>query len=183
MSTYADHETRSVVEAARREGGPLPPLRLLGGDLHRTLGGAREGVRSAEAASRFACDLGSVLADGRIHWFVAHLVAKRSWLGGQVLLAMNAAFLGSWNVAPRGHPGDGLLEILEVSGSAAERLKAWPRLRSGSHLPHQGIRTSRTRAFSLTLPSPTPVILDGRRAAVARNLMIRVEPEALEIYV
>ncbi len=177
-----DAEARSAVEAARRRGEPLPPLGLLGGDLCRTLGGGGQPERLKQNAHSFTCDLGSALLDGRIYWFVAHLAARRSWLRGRVVAAMNAAFLGHWNLAPKGHPGDGLLEVLEISMNTAERLKAWPRLRTGRHIPHPGIKTSRAKSFSVTFPRSTPVLLDGVHAADAVNVLIRIEPDALEVF-
>src|SRR5438309_5181563 len=77
----SDAEARRVIEEARREGKPPPPLGLLGGDLCRTLGGPGDEawLHSAEAV-RFPVDLGEALLDGRLHVFVAHLVARtRSW--------------------------------------------------------------------------------------------------------
>lgn len=179
----SDAEARSAVETARRRGSPPPPLALLGGDLCRTLGGGGQAEQLRSDPRSFACDLGSALLDGRIFWFVAHLAARRSWLRGKAVAAMNAAFLGNWNLAPKGHPGDGLLEMLEVSMSTSERLKAWPRLRSGSHLPHRDIKTSRVKSFACTFPKPTPVLLDGQHAADAVNVLVRVEPDALEVFV
>ena len=47
-----------------------------------------------------------------------------AWWRGRVVAAMNAEFLGPWDVAPRAHPGDGLLDVLDVSPamSLADRL-------------------------------------------------------------
>src|SRR5439155_21878008 len=69
----SDAEARAVLEAARGDGRPYPPLGLLGGDLCRTIGGPGDEhhLRSAEAM-RFPVDLGEVLLDGRLHLFVAH---------------------------------------------------------------------------------------------------------------
>src|SRR6478609_7811972 len=85
-----DAEARAVVERARRANEPVPALGLVGGDLCRTLGGAGDEarIRSAEA-TQFSVDLGAVLVDGRLHWFVAHLVARKRWWRGRVFAAMN----------------------------------------------------------------------------------------------
>jgi len=177
-----DVAARRVVEEARRAGEPIPPLGLAGGDLARTLG-ARGG------ADRFAggelvqapVDLGSVLVDGRQHWFVAHLVVRGSWWRGRIVAAMNAEFLGAWDVAPRGHPNDGRLDVLDVDAALGlgDRLKARRRLPAGTHVPHPRIRQSRVTAVQVDLDRPTAVWLDGERLGEARRLSIRVEPDAL----
>jgi diacylglycerol kinase family enzyme len=180
----SDAEARSVVTAARRANEPIPTVGLLGGDLCRTLGGRGnlERLHSAEA-TRATVDVGSVLIDGRMHWFVAHLVAKRHWLHGPLFTAMNAQWLGSWNVAPRAHPGDGRLETFAVTMSLGDRLKARSRLRNGSHLPHPDIVYRRTAATQIDLDPAAPVWLDGERLDRARRLSIRLEPDALQVVV
>ena len=70
----SDARARREAEGARREARPIPPLGLTGGDLCRTLGGP------GTLAVQFPVDLGEVLIDGRLHYFVAHLVARtRTW--------------------------------------------------------------------------------------------------------
>ncbi|MEJ7584978.1 MAG: hypothetical protein WKF43_13075 [Acidimicrobiales bacterium] len=178
MST--DAEARAVVERARRAGERPPALGLLGGDLCRTLGGTGDEsrLRSAEGM-RLPVDLGAVLADGQLHWFVAHLVARRGWWRGRIFAAMNAQFLGSWDVAPRSHPDDGLLDTLDVNMSSGQRLEARRRLPSGSHVPHPGIRQGRVTAVQVDFDRPTPLRLDGDSVVAVRGLAIRVEPDAL----
>jgi hypothetical protein len=177
-----DAEARRVVEAARRAGEPVPPLGLLGGDLCRTLGGRGDRGRLAGPdAAVLPVDLGSVLLDGRQHWFVAHLVVRRSWWRGRIVAAMNAEFLGSWDVAPRGHPDDGVLDLLDVAAAMplTDRLRARRRLPAGAHLPHPDIAVSRRAAAQYEFPRPEPVWLDGEPVGEARRLSVRVEPDAL----
>lgn len=176
----SDRQARQIVTAARRAGEPVPPLGLLGGDLCRTLGGTGDEARlhSADAVT-LPVDLGSVLVDGRLHWFVAHLVAKRSWWLGRVVVAMNAQFLGDWDVAPRSHPDDGRLDILDGNLPLGQRWLARGRLKHGTHVPHPGIEEHRVGAIQLDLARPTPVELDGEPVGTARSLSIRVEPDAL----
>jgi hypothetical protein len=178
----SDAEARAVVEAARRAGDPVPALGLVGGDLCRTLGGRADRARiEGGGGVRVPVDLGSVLVDGRHHWFVAHLVARRSWWRGRVVAAMNAEFLGPWDVAPRAHPGDGLLDVVDAAASLAlaDRWRARRRLPAGAHLPHPDIAVSRRAAVQIDLDTPTPVWLDGERVGEARHLSIRLEPDAL----
>ncbi len=175
-----DAQARAVVSEARRAKAAVPAIGLLGGDLCRTLGGRGDAARlHSDDAVRVPVDLGSVLVDGRLHFFVAHLVARRSWWRGRLFAAMNAEWMGGWDVAPRAHPNDGLLDTFDVSMTAGERLKARARLPTGSHLPHPAITERRVAAVQVDLARPTPVHLDGVVVGTARTLSVRVEPGAL----
>ena len=172
-----------MVEDARREGRPPPPLGLVGGDLCRTLGGPGDEarLRSPEAV-RFLVDVGEALLDGRLQVFVAHLVARtRGW--SHAVVAMNAQFLGPWVLGPRAHPDDGLLDVYQADLSVADRLRVRSRLRHGAHLPHPGIKERRTPAIQFDLGRPRPVYLDGARWGQARNVSLRVESDALTVVI
>jgi hypothetical protein len=197
----SDAEARAVVERARRAGTPVPVLGLLGGDLCRTLGGRGDEARlRSPEATTVPCDLGSVLVDGRLHWFVAHAVLRRSWWRGRVVAVMNAEWFGprrrggertgrrrggerSWDVAPRAHPGDGLLDVLDADLGLGDRWKARARLPTGTHVPHPGIRTSRTAALLVDASPALDVWLDGERIGRAAAVAVRIEPDALTIVV
>lgn len=178
----SDAAARAAVEAARRANESLPVLGLLGGDLCRTLGGRGDERRlHTDEAVRFAVDVGSVLIDGRLHWFVAHLVARRRAWRGELLVAMNAEWCGPLCLGPRAHPGDGLLDVTRGRLPLGDRLRARRRARSGAHLPHPGLRTERVSALQTELDAPLDVWLDGERVGAARRLSIRVEPAALDV--
>jgi hypothetical protein len=177
----SDAEARAVVERGRRTGDPVPPLGLLGGDLCRTLGGRGDEARlRSPDAPRLPVDLGAVLVDGRLHWFVAHLIARRGWWSGRIVAVMNAEHLGRWDVAPRSHPNDGRLDTLDADLPFGDRLKARRRLATGSHVPHPGIRERRVDAAQFDFDEPTAIWLDGvRLEGPARRLSVRVERDAL----
>ena len=155
-------------------------LGLLGGDLCRTVGGTGDGARlHSSDAMRLPVDIGSVLLDGRQHWFAAHLIVRSSWWRGRVVAVMNAQWLGRWDVAPKSHPNDGLLDVFDGDLGFDDRLKVRSRLATGTHVPHPGIDQRRVPALQLDLGRAMPVWLDGERVGSARNLSIRVEPDAI----
>jgi hypothetical protein len=180
----SDAEAADIVTAARRANEPIPPLGLVGGDLCRTLGGRgdRERLRSEEAMT-FPVDLGEALLDGRLHFFVAHLVARRRFWLGRGVVAMNAAWLGDWNLGPKAHPNDGLLDVTEGRVRAGELLQARSRARTGTHVPHPGLRVTRVPAAQLHFDQPIEVRLDGRVHGSFRDLSLRVASDALTVVV
>ncbi|MDQ3294312.1 MAG: hypothetical protein M3527_07670, partial [Actinomycetota bacterium] len=109
---------------------------------------------------------------------------RPAWRGG-VLAAMNAQFLGRYDVAPRAHPGDGLLDVVDVDPDmpVGERWKAWRRLPSGTHVPHPRISVRRVDAVQLDVPAGARVELDGRGLRPARTLSLRLEPDAVTVLV
>jgi diacylglycerol kinase family enzyme len=179
----SDGEARAVVESALRANRRLPVLGLLGGDLCRTLGGPTDEARlRSPEAMRVPVDVGEVLLDGRLHFFVAHLVVRsRGW--GEAFVAMNAQWLGRWELGPHSHPGDGLLDTYQARLSVADRLKVRARLHGGGHLPHPGIHARRAPAVQVELSRPLPVLLDGQPAGRARNVSVRVRADALSVVV
>ena len=206
-----DSEAAAVVAAARRDGQPAPPVVLTGGDLARTLGttgghrpakgpavGAEvtDGLSAATGArvkaspgrtkpatgTRVWADMGAALVDGRLFWFAAHLVARRSWWRGRVLVVANAAFMGRGNVAPRAHPGDGRLDVLDARLRLGDRIRARSRLGAGTHLPHPDIEQRRVAAAQFDLDPALNVYADGRPLGRAAAISVRVEPASLEVW-
>jgi hypothetical protein len=182
----SDAEAAHLVERSLRAGAPPPVLVLLGGDLCRTVGGTGDAVHAdGPEAMGFPCDVGSVLLDGRLHWFVAHLVARRSWWRGRLFAAMNAQFFGRYDLAPRGHPDDGRLDVLDVDPGfgLGDRVKAWRRLPTGTHVPHPRIRVRSVAALQTTFDPPLRVWLDGIDRGEVANMSLRVEADALTVVV
>lgn len=180
----SDHEARLVLEEARRAGRPWPVLGLLGGDLRRTLGGQAkdaDGLRSPGAVT-FPVDLGQVLVDGRLHLFVAHCVA-RSPAWRRAFVAMNAQWFRDWNLGPRAHPNDGVVDTYDATLTFGDLPKVRARLPAGAHLPHPRISQRRAAGVQVELERPLSVWLDGEVADRGRVLSVRVEPDALTVVV
>jgi hypothetical protein len=175
----SDAEAGAVLRDARRDRRPFPALGLLGGDLCRTLGG---GTGSELQGVRFTVDLGEALLDGRLHLFVAHLVARtRLWT--RAFVAMNAQSLGRWNLGPRAHPNDGLLDTYDVHLPRGQLLPVRSRLHHGAHLPHPNIKERRTPALQVEMERPLPVRVDGAGVGKAKVISVRVEPDALTVVI
>lgn len=176
----SDAELREVVESARRSGAALPEVGLLGGDLCRTVGGRGDEHRlRTDDAVRLPVDVARVDLDGEVHWFVSHLVARGSWWRGRVVAIMNAQWIGAWDVAPRSHPNDGLLDVFDADLPLDDRLKARRRLVTGTHVPHPGIAQRRVPALDLDLDRPTVVRLDGVAVGRARSISVALQPGLL----
>jgi hypothetical protein len=180
----SDAAAREVFTAARRSDRPPPVVGLVGGDLWRTLGAPRGGPARLEApeARCFEVDVGEVLVDGVLDWFVAHLIARRSWWRGRVVAAMNTEFLGSWTVAPRAHPGDGLLDVVDADPPLSDRWEARRRLPYGTHVPHPRISIRRTAAVELDVGG-LRVRLDGTDVGRADRLSLRALDQALTVVI
>lgn len=146
-------------------------------------GGDLTGGGQPRQGARVFVDAGAALVDGRLVWFAAHLVARRWWWRGRVLVVANAAFMGRGNVAPRAHPGDGRLDVLDCKLGLGARIRARSRLAAGTHVPHPAIEQRRVAAAQFDLDPASDVYADGRRLARAGTVSVRVEPAALEIWI
>ncbi len=165
---------------------------LTGGDLHRTLGSPRHtaaDLRSG-AGMRFPLDVGlATIADAngstRTEVFVAHLESRRGRqrFAGETLVAMNAAFIGEDNVGPRAHPGDGLLDVTVGELDWWDRIRSKRRQRTGSHLPHPGLRLSRAAHHEPEVSADARIIVDGESAGRGRVLEINCVASAIVVVV
>ena len=176
-----------MVEAARRGRVPGRPLSGCSG---ATWPHAR---RHAATRSRLRCRApagcpstsGSVLLDGRQHWFVAHLVARRSWWRGRLVAAMNAQFLGRvGRRAPgpsRRRPGRPARRGPVVR--VADRVKARRRLPQGTHVPHPAIAERRVAAWQGTFARRCGCGSTACAMGPVRHVSLRVEPDALTVVV
>ena len=184
MTVRTDAEASAVIESARRSGKPPPIIGLLGGDLGRTVGARGDMGRLRDGkGSVLPVDVGSAWLDGTQHWFVAHVIARRAWWWGRVVAIMNAEWLGRLDVAPRAHPNDGRLDILDARLPFAQRLRAARRLRSGTHLPHPMIEEHRVAAWHTRFEPALRVWVDGIAMGLVRDLSVRIEPDACTVVV
>ncbi len=172
----------------RSAGQAITDVGVRRGDLARTCGGGPPGRLDGEALYapvdilRITADPGS--AYERVTWAVSHLVARRCWWRGEVLLAMNAEFYGAFDVAPRAHPNDGRADLVRVSGDMPWRSRRAARRRAvtGTHLPHPQLASRQAATFEEQFTRPLVLWVDGERWGTASRIRIDVEPDALAVY-
>lgn len=96
---------------------------------------------------------------------------------------MNAAFIGTRNIAPRAHPGDGKVDVVTMQLSPSDRFKAIRRMKTGSHLPHPDISVNRRKHGKLEFSRPRPIRIDGVAKGRASAVEYTVEADAYTIAV
>lgn len=169
------HSDRAVLAALLNE--PGAEIRPGGGDLARTLGSHRP--RPADAPwTRVPIDLIEVIADGAAMCAVAHVVIRRRSWRGQVIFVANAQYHCGVDIAPRAHPGDGRLDLLEVQPtmSLRARLHARSRARTGTHLPHPDLRLRQITQECWEFSAPMGLWVDGVRRGSARRIQVQIRP-------
>ncbi len=180
-----DRALHVLVNEHRSVGTALPAVAPITGDLLRSLGGSGEASRLDADMAILPVDIVRVEVDDDRAWFVSHLVARRSWWRGRLVAAMNGQYLGSWDVAPRAHPGDGRLDLVTVEAgmSARDRWQASRRITHGLHLPHPAIDVRQFRSTEVTFRAEARIRLDGVAWRRASHATLTVEPDALTVCV
>jgi hypothetical protein len=99
------------------------------------------------------------------------------------LILSNSVILQKRDVLPRAHPNDGFVDVLEIDPkiSTRQRIIAWHRSVTGSHLPHPSFRVGRSRDFEWS-GRPSKMIADGVAVKGVVWLQCKVLPDAMSIY-
>ena len=166
----------TVVPDDRAAAATVEPVGLAGGDLFRSLGSPVP----RDPVQRVPIDGLDVRLDGGAEQSaIAHVIVRRSWWRGTVVACMNVDRVGEWNVAPRAHPNDGLVDVIECSPamSVRDRWAAKRRLLQGTHLPHPALAVARVAHRSWTFDRPYRVWIDGVEVGSAHHVDVRVAPD------
>lgn len=163
---------------------PTEPIGVRGGDLARTMGGGGPG-RFEGVVMQAPVDLLRVTLDDREVLALSHVVLRGRCWSGRVVMLMNAQFLGRRDVAPRSHPNDGRVDVLEVQSSMPIRARVQAVRRSvrGTHVPHPAIVTRQTREWSAVFQRPLACWVDGDRLGRFSEVRVEVVPDCLVVCV
>jgi hypothetical protein len=172
-------------------------------DLARAIGLAGPGGATVE----LAVDGLRVTADGRDLFAVNMVVMgtapdRAGWLTGSPdlrvevdgravhdgpatsVVVASGQFLRGFDVVPRGHPGDGRVEVQVYAVSRGQRSGLRRRLPQGGHLTHPDVtQTVGRRVQVVAARRPVGLELDGVGLPAATRVTIDVVPEAFLIVI
>jgi len=99
------------------------------------------------------------------------------------VLVANGQYLAGRDVVPRGHPGDGRLEVQIYAVRAGARAAMRRRLPTGTHVPHPDITSVTGRRARIRIAAPARGEVDGRAVPARRLWDVEVVPGALRLLV
>jgi len=110
------------------------------------------------------------------------LLQHRTLLKTHLILS-NSGIVRGRDVLPRAHPNDGYVDVLNIDEAITtrQRLFAWRRAKTGSHLPHPQLRASRSTEFEWTGKASRMVADDVTFAGVVW-LRCKVLADATSLY-
>ncbi len=193
---HCDAEAAALIAAGCRE------FLLTGGDMWRTIGGSSVSESDPE---RTVLTLDSLVATYRHDNAVvqqplfAHAVlttseevtgsSLTSWVRRcrnrkTTTYVMNAQFLGSWDLIPRGHPNDGKFEVLTISAAMPwrQRREFRRRLPTGTHIPHPLVHMHSITS-SWHASAQGTAIIDGTEIGVIEDLTVTIGPDSLTVWI
>jgi diacylglycerol kinase family enzyme len=99
------------------------------------------------------------------------------------VIVANGQFLDGLDVVPRGHPGDGRMEVQVYALQRGERKAMRSRLPQGTHVPHPRITTASGRSVVVTVAGGRllPLTVDGVAHDPVEELRVDLLPAALRL--
>ena len=177
----SNEELRRLVEDQWQVRGHSPRIGLTGGDLWKALGEPSGGIEriNSSKARQVPVDVIECRLDGRPCLAVAHVFLFNNWWRGPVVAIMNSEWRGVLRVAPKAHPNDGMLDLVEGDLPIRQRILIRRRLLTGDHLPNSALKVNRIKEFTREFRRPVRVVIDGAEQERCRQVSLRVQPDAL----
>ncbi|CAB5120950.1 unannotated protein [freshwater metagenome] len=184
---------RSDREIGEHLGNGLNTIRLCGGDMFATLGGSTSEsptpslelpIDVMQISFKHSRDSELKIRVASSHCVLRAINARGGWFRGSSVAVMNAQYLGKWDVAPRGHPNDGRVEVLEVDArmSVRQRMIARLRMKTGTHLPHPDISVKSVSEFTWS-GSALTMWIDGAKIGVVQFVEIQVMKDFATLWI
>ena len=149
--TCADGETRCFANIAQVGLGAAVVARAAGLRAGRLLGGARYAAAFWLTLPGFRPAPATLDADGHSY----------AWRAFNVVVANCRFYGGGMQISPNSDPGDGLLDILVMTGPKSDSFTTLPKVYKGAHLPHRNIAELRAGRLSVEADPGFPVEADG----------------------
>lgn len=171
-------------ELARSSGDCI----VVGGDLWQALG-CPPPPQKGRPCTRVSVDVLICTVDTGAEILVvraASHVRVGSWLRrGRFVCVTNAGFVDRRNIAPRAHPNDGTLHLLELDPGMAwrERVIARHRSLSGTHVPHPDITLATRTEWGTTRTGSEDLVIDNKTIRRWKSVTVTIDPDALSVLI
>jgi YegS/Rv2252/BmrU family lipid kinase len=117
----------------------------------RFLGGAKYAAGFWLTLPRFRAAPVRIDADGHAY----------AWRAFNVVVANCRFYGGGMHISPKSDSGDGLLDVLVMTGPKSDSFTTLPKVYKGAHLPHRHIAELRAGQLHVDADTPFPVEADG----------------------
>jgi hypothetical protein len=115
---------------------------------------------------------------------VVHVDGRTCFEGhATTVVIATGQYLRGADLVPRGHPGDGRVEVQVYALAPGQRRGMRRRLAGGTHVPHPAIREASGRRIEVSTPSAWPVEVDGRPRGAHGGLTATVRAGAWRVLV
>lgn len=174
----SDAEVARVLAA-----GGLPLV--TGGNLHASLGSPPTKT-TGQACMRFPVDTLEVTltkeTSENVLLAVSEVVVGSWWHGTFLLASANGRWEGL-DLAPRAHPNDGMLHVLEIPAAVdlRQRISARRRAALGTHVPHPRISVRSMQTLTVTRSGRSVLRVDGERLRGWESVTVRVVADGGEV--
>lgn len=117
-------------------------------------------------------------------YFVGNAFIGKRRLHGVRVGVMNSSFDKKRDWAPRAHPNDGRLDVIEFQERIKfrQRMVAMQRMKSGTHLPHPNIRYHQATEYSADCSEVPYLFIEGRNVGRISSCRFVVMPDAVSLY-
>tara|TARA_B100000686_G_C16459140_1_gene796163 strand:+ start:66 stop:686 length:621 start_codon:yes stop_codon:yes gene_type:complete len=157
---------------------------LTSGDLHSSLGGNLS-VQRTVANKTTACniDLGKVTTEQDSYIFASYCKILHRYAPWKGKVIVNSQLIAGRRLAPKAHPGDGHLELIESSLTFRQALLARRKAKLGDHLPHPDLKIKRVHNFKYDFEESKKLVIDNQFIGYHKFVEFEVLPHAITIIV
>jgi len=149
------------------------------------LSGARTDSSQMLRTSFDLIEVQAQVGDLRITRFlVGHAVLGNGFFRGRTVGVFNVSFHAGRDWAPRAHPNDGKLDVVEFAKDMkfAQRFAAYRKLKTGSHLPHPDISYHQSNQYQFDDLRATRLTVDSLDLGAVKTCTFQVIVDAVTLY-
>jgi len=176
----------AVTRPGRTVDGWLLPLDAIEIELAPEVGGppAAGGPALAVNAVVIGAPPGRLTWRARSRNVVVHADGRPVHSGpATTVVVANGQYLDGADAVPRGHPGDGRIEVHVYALRRGERRAMRARLPRGAHVPHPRLVAATARRVELALDGPWVAHVDGVETPLTGTVRLSVKPGAYRLAV